>query len=104
MAPFLGVDVDGVAVADNENGLLFTVAFEARDDVGALAGRVENEDLVLDAFAVEDGLQIVHDRFLTAARVGAIQLDESGEMPEGFGFDFRPVKRRGLGVDESGGA
>ena len=98
--PFLGVDVDGVGVADDEERLLLAGAFEAGDDVGADDVGIRQigagEDFGFDTFAVEDGLEIVDDGLFAAARIGRVNLDQGREMLQRFLVDLRPFEGLGL--------
>jgi hypothetical protein len=95
MGPLLRIDVDGIGVRHQQQGLLLAAAFQPSDEVRTM--RFLGKHLDRNAFGFEHLLQVIGDRFLVAGRIGGVHLDDRLEVLQGLGLHRRPVRlRRGL--------
>ena len=91
MFPLLGVDVDDIGVAHEEERALRAVAADASDEVGPIG--VDGEDFRLDPFGFEDAFEIVHRGPFASGRVAGVEAQEILKMFKRFFVDGFPIRR-----------
>ena len=93
--PFVALDADHVGVAHDDDGPLGAVALDARDEIGAIW--IEREDLVGNARAVENRLEIIHGLGFVARGIAGVDADQRREVIHGFRFELGPIHRIAIG-------
>ena len=89
--PFRRIDVDDVAVADDEERPLAAVALQSSDHVGPV--RLEREELRRNAFLVEHLLDVLRGGQLLARRIAGVEPQQRLVVAHRLFFERRPVRR-----------